>query len=116
MQKSLNIDKYGNNTHPDWFVQLIQSIELVETETVQLEYIDYHINEIVQFQTGQLKDAKNFHKTLSFINKTNHGEYFQCENFSSIKINLTIRLKMQPVLTSWVYHKNLGGIVCKKIF
>jgi len=24
----------------------------VETETVQLEYIDYHINEIVQFQTG----------------------------------------------------------------
>lgn len=30
----------------------IQSIELVETETLQLEYIDYHINEIVQFQTG----------------------------------------------------------------
>ena len=52
LQKSLNIDKYGNNTHPDWFVQLVQSIELVETEMVQLEYFDYHINEIVQFQTG----------------------------------------------------------------
>jgi hypothetical protein len=34
------------------FVQLIKSIELVQPEKVQLEYSDYHINEIVQFQTG----------------------------------------------------------------
>jgi hypothetical protein len=68
LQKSLNIYKEGNNTHPDWFVQLIQSIELEQTEKAQLEDNDYQINGIVQFQTGQLKDAKNLHKILSFIN------------------------------------------------
>ena len=56
------------------FVQLIQSIELVQPEKEQLEDNDYQINGIVQFQTGQLKDAKNFPKILSFINWTNHVE------------------------------------------
>ena len=34
------------------FVQLIQSIELVQPEKEQLEDNDYHINGFVQFQTG----------------------------------------------------------------
>ncbi len=34
------------------FVQLIQSIELVQPDTAQLEDNDYHINGFVQFQTG----------------------------------------------------------------
>jgi hypothetical protein len=63
------------------FVQLIQSIELVQSEKVQLEYSDYHINEIVPFQTELLKDKKNFRKILSFINWTNHAEIFSSSKF-----------------------------------
>ena len=68
------------------FVQLIQSLELVETETTQLEDNDYQINGIVQFQTGQLKDAKNFPKILSFINWTNHVEILSSCKFLEEKL------------------------------
>lgn len=56
------------------FMQLIQSLEFVQTETAQLENSDNQANEIVQFQTGQLKNAKVFPKILSLINWTNHVE------------------------------------------
>jgi predicted nuclease of restriction endonuclease-like (RecB) superfamily len=55
-------------------MQLIQSLEFVQTETAQLKDVDYQANEIVQFETGQLKHVKKFPKILSLINWTNHVE------------------------------------------
>jgi len=56
------------------FAQLLASFEFVQNETAQIESVDYQTDEIVQFETGQLKDAKSFPKILSFINWTNHVE------------------------------------------
>jgi len=60
------------------FLQLLETYheqhKLVQFETAQLYYRDSQADEIVQFENGQLKDAKIFPKILSFINWTSHVE------------------------------------------
>jgi predicted nuclease of restriction endonuclease-like (RecB) superfamily len=56
------------------FMQLVQNVELVQTETALSYYTDSQADEIVQFENGQLRDAKIFPKILSFINWTSHVE------------------------------------------
>lgn len=60
------------------FMQLLETYheqnKFEQSETVQLYYTDSQADEIVQFENGQLKDAKIFPKILSFINWTSHVE------------------------------------------
>jgi predicted nuclease of restriction endonuclease-like (RecB) superfamily len=56
------------------FMQLIENFEYKKNNTFKLQNVDYQENIIVQFETGQFKTPKNFHKILSNINWTCHVE------------------------------------------
>ena len=60
------------------FLRLLTSLktpaEFVQTETAQLQLSPNEGNAIVQIETGQFTEAKDFPKILSLINWTNHVE------------------------------------------
>ncbi len=60
------------------FLLLLSSLktnnEFVQTKTAQINSFDNKEDKIVQFETGQFEDTKNFPKILSLINWTNHVE------------------------------------------
>jgi predicted nuclease of restriction endonuclease-like (RecB) superfamily len=55
------------------FMQLIQSLEFVQTETAQLKDVDYQANEIVQTNSGQFTTVK-MSQILLGINWSMHSE------------------------------------------
>jgi predicted nuclease of restriction endonuclease-like (RecB) superfamily len=56
------------------FMQLIQNIELVQTETAQLEYVDNQESIIVQTNSGQFPTTVNMSQILLGINWSMHTE------------------------------------------